>query len=286
MNNTCFFGCHVSASGGLAAALARGNNLGVNTIQVHPSAPQRYIPNPYNKGLEDSYLQQLGSGSVKKLFFHSIYLINLANPDKTKQRASIVSLINDLEFSARAKADGVIFHVGSLKDEPDEEVGLDRCAKAVTEILEKTPSNSRLLLEVSAGSGKVIGARIEELCYIFNKVGCPERLGFALDTQHMWASGYDWQNKLEEIVLDLENNFGLQNISAIHLNDSKTALGSRTDRHANLGEGLIGYEALERVVNHPKLQGIPLILETPRMKSEEEAPIDVAVLRKMIVTTI
>jgi len=277
-----FFGCHVSASGGLKAALDRGTALEVNTIQVHPSAPQRYILKPFSSGLEDEYLSSRDESTVKKLFFHSIYLINLANPDLEKRNLSMLSLVHELDFAARCLADGVIFHVGSLKDEPDEEAGLKRCAEAVTQVLEKSDHRSRLLLEVSAGSGKVVGARLEQLSYIFSEVRNPERLGFALDTQHMWASGYDWQQNLEGIVKDLEIHFGIQHIHAIHLNDSKSALASRVDRHANLGEGLIGYEALAKVVAHEKFRSIPFILETPRMKTVDEAAIDVAVLQGMI----
>jgi deoxyribonuclease-4 len=277
-----FFGCHVSASGGLKAALDRGTALEVNTIQIHPSAPQRYVLKPFANGLEDDYLKSRIESSVEKLFFHSIYLINLANPDSVKRALSIQSLVHELDFAARCEADGVIFHVGSLKDEPDEEAGLRRCAEAVTQVLEKSDHRSRLLLEVSAGSGKVVGARLEQLSFIFSEVKNSERLGFALDTQHMWASGYNWQLNLEEIVNDLEAQFGIKHIHAIHLNDSKSALSSRIDRHANLGEGLIGYETLAQVVNHEKFRNIPFILETPRMKSVDEAAIDVTVLREMI----
>jgi len=277
-----FFGCHVSASGGLKAALDRGTALEVNTIQIHPSAPQRYITKPFSDGLEAEYLSGRAESTVEKLFFHSIYLINLANPDVEKRNLCINSLVYELDFAARCAADGVIFHVGSLKDEPDEEAGLKRCAAAVTKVLEKSDHRSRLLLEVSAGSGKIVGAKLEQLGFIFSEVNNSERLGFALDTQHMWASGYDWQNNLEGIVKDIDTHFGMKNVHAIHLNDSKSALASRIDRHANLGEGLIGYETLAKVVNHEKFRKIPFILETPRMKTVDEAAVDVAALREMI----
>jgi deoxyribonuclease-4 len=277
-----FYGCHVSASGGMKLAYERGQKLGVNTIQIHPSPPQRYVLQPFAAGLEDGLLDVRLQSGVEKLFFHSIYLINLANPDPEKRTLSMKSLINELDFAARCQAEGVIFHVGSLKDEPHETIGLERSAECIKQILDDSDDRSRLLLEVSAGSGKIIGARIEQLAEIYNHVNNKQRLGFALDTQHMWASGYDWQNELDTIISQVEASFGIENIYAIHLNDSQSKLASKIDRHANLGEGTIGYETLTKIVNHPKLSHIPLILETPRMKNIDEAQIEVLALNKML----
>jgi deoxyribonuclease IV len=277
-----FFGCHVSAAGGLHKALERGELLGVNTIQVHPSPPQRWNSEPFKAGVEEQFLTALPSSCIEKVFFHGIYLINLATPDARKQKLGKLSLIHDLELSSRIGGEGVIFHVGSLKDEPDEEKGLQRCASLISEILEDSPSDSRLLLEVSAGSGKIIGSSFLQLARIYTLLGEPDRVQFALDSQHMWASGYDLVDNLEDILSEIDSSVGLNKIAAIHLNDSKTERGSNVDRHANLGEGTIGLEALTRFVQHPRLKDIPFILETPRMKSIEEAPVDVDILRKLV----
>ncbi len=280
--STRYFGCHVSASGGIENALRAGKSLGVNTIQLHPSPPQRWNGKPFAKGVESTLLNELPQSGIEKIFFHAIYLINLAsgNPDNVEN--AILSLCNYLELSARIGGAGVIVHVGSMKDQPDEERGYDQVAVAIKQILDRTPPTSRLLLEVSAGSGAIIGARLEELRTIRDRVGASDRLLYALDTQHMWASGYDWQNSLPEILENLGTTFGFDNIGAIHLNDSKTALASRTDRHENLGLGLIGESALTAFVRAPQIRDIPLILETPRMKDIASAGEDVAKLKEMI----
>lgn len=266
-----FLGCHVSAAGGFENGLRAGKRLGVNTIQIHPSPPQRWNSKPYEPGLEATFLAERPTSGVEKVFFHAIYLINLATPNKQHWHLSKTSLVHYLDLSARIEGDGVIVHVGSLKDEPDEKIGYTRAAEAINWIFEKSPPSSRLLLEVAAGAGMVIGDKMEDLREIYDQVEDKKRLGFALDTQHMWASGYNWKDDLEKIVKDVDSIFGLENVWAIHLNDSKTELASRKDRHENLGDGLIGKDALSKVINHRKLIKIPFILETPDLKNEEGA---------------
>lgn len=266
-----FLGCHVSSAGGLENGLKAGKRLGVNTIQIHPSPPQRWNSKAYEPGFESAFLSSKNESGVEKVFFHAIYLINLATPNKQHWHLSKVSLVNYLDLSARIEGDGVIVHVGSLKDEPDERVGHARAAEAINWILDQSPSSSRLLLEVAAGAGMVIGDKMEDLREIYDQVDNKDRLGYALDTQHMWASGYDWQNDLEKIIKEVDTIFGLEKVWAIHLNDSKTELASRKDRHENLGDGLIGRETITRIVNHKKLLKIPFILETPDLKNEEGA---------------
>ncbi len=277
-----FYGCHVSSSGGLVNSVRAGKALGINTIQIHPSPPQRWNFQPFAKGIEDEFLKELPASGVEKVFFHAIYLINLATIKPEQLQSSVSSLTHYLDLNARIKGAGVIVHVGSMKDQPDAAIGNQQAADAIDRILDKSPHDSRLLLEVSAGSGAIIGARLEELADIYRLVNCKERLGFALDTQHMWASGYNWQTDLPAIIEQLEVQFGFDRIGAIHLNDSKTEFASRKDRHENLGDGLIGLEALTNVVQHPKLAAIPFILETPCMKDPETAAVDVAKLRAMV----
>ena len=276
---TRYFGPHVSAAGGLEVALRSAIELGVNTIQIHPSPPQRWNTKPFAAGVEHQFNALQPQSGVEKIFFHGIYLINLATPDSSKLHMAKLSLTHDLELSARIGGAGVIFHVGSLKDEPDEALGFSRCAAAIEEILDKSPQKSRLLLEVAAGAGKIIGDQIEELARIFEQVKDTSRLGFALDTQHMWASGYNWQTSLDQIIDQVDKVFGLSKVWAIHLNDSKTACGSKTDRHENIGDGLIGQETMRAIFNHSKLRSIPFVLETPALKELSGAASEVQKLR-------
>lgn len=276
------FGCHVSSSGGIANAIRAGMTLGVNSIQIHPSPPQRWNSKAFDAGLENEFLELRKDSGISKVFFHAIYLINLANPDPQQFHLSKNSLVHYLNFNDRLQADGVIFHVGSNKDQPSEELGFARAAEGINWILEQTDAKVPLLLEVAAGSGAIIGDRLEELATIYKQVDQKKRVGFALDTQHMWASGYDWQSQLDSIVGQVDSILGLENIHAIHFNDSKTECGSKKDRHENIGDGLIGMEAMTAIFMHPKLASIPFILETPCMKDIESAKIDVEKLRSMI----
>jgi deoxyribonuclease-4 len=276
-----FFGAHVSVAGGLEKSLEAAEALGVNTIQVHPSPPQKWNSKPFAAGVESKFNDLRAKSGVQKVFFHGIYLINLANPDDQKFHLSKVSLVNDLDLLARLNGDGLIFHLGSLKDQKDEKVGYRRVADGINWVMENSKNQARLILEVAAGSGAVIGDRLEELAEIYSMVECKERVGFGLDSQHLWASGYDLQNDLAGFVRNLEQTLTFDKIWSVHLNDSMTALGSRKDRHENIGHGLIGKEALESFINHPKLRDIPFILETPALKTPETAKAEVDAVRPL-----
>ncbi len=266
-----YFGAHVSCAGGLPNAVAAAVELGINTIQVHPSPPQRWNSQPFAAGLEDAFNKAQAGTCLEKVFFHAIYLINMATPDPQKFHLAKTSLLNYLDLSARIGGAGVIFHVGSMKDQPDEAEGYDRVVAGLNWVLEKAPENSRLIMEVAAGSGSIIGDKVEELELIYSQLERKELVGFGLDTQHMWASGYDLATDLDGVIENIEKSLTLEKVWSIHLNDSKTELGSRKDRHENIGDGLIGKKALEAVFNHKKLSHIPFILETPALESLEGA---------------
>lgn len=277
-----YFGCHVSVSGGFELAIANGDALGVNSIQLHPSPPQKWNSKPYPPEYEAKFLDAKKASKIEKVFFHAIYLINLANPDPQKFQLSKLSLVHYLDLMSRIGGDGVVVHVGSLKDQEDEEVGLKQVGEGIKWILEESTNDARLLLEVAAGSGKVIGSHMEQLARIYDYAGSPKRVGFALDTQHMWASGYDLAGNLESVVSDVEKFFSIDNVSLVHINDSKVEHNSKKDRHENIGEGTLGEKALTAFINHPKLQSIPMILETPRLKDMETAQIEVDKLKQIM----
>ncbi|RME60071.1 MAG: deoxyribonuclease IV [Candidatus Dadabacteria bacterium] len=269
-----FLGAHVSVAGGLEKSLERAEELGINTIQVHPSAPQRWNSKPFEKEYWQKFKERIKKSPVKKVFFHAIYLINLANPDKQKFHLSKLSLVHYLNLLAEIKGDGVIVHVGSLKDQESEEKGYQQIIKGINWVLKESNPSSKLLLEMAAGSGKVVGSRAEELRKIYQGVDNKKRVGFALDTQHIWASGYDIAGDLEGVIKDIKKNFN-GNIGAVHINDSKTELGSKKDRHENIGKGKIGEKALRDFINHPYIRRTPCILETPALKSMDTAKAEV-----------
>ncbi len=266
-----YFGAHVSCAGGLVNAAKAAIELGINTIQIHPSPPQRWNSQPFAAGVEDEFNATREGSCLEKVFFHAIYLINMATPDPQKFHFAKTSLLNYLDLSARIGGAGVIFHVGSMKDQPDEAEGYDRVVSGLNWVLERAPAKSRLIMEVAAGSGSIIGDRVEELELIYSQLERKELAGFGLDTQHMWASGYDLATDLEGVIKNVDQSLGLDKVWSIHLNDSKTELASKKDRHENIGDGLIGEAALRRVFTHPKLQSIPFILETPALATIDGA---------------
>lgn len=276
------FGAHLSSSGGYASALLRAEELRISCMQLHAAPPQRWKTSRFQSGVEDEYLEQLPKVSPIKLFFHGIYLINLGSPREELQQSSVASLISYLDLISRMKGEGVIFHLGSFKDEDDIERGFARVIRNVNEALLKSPQDSRLLLEVSAGAGRIIGSKLDELARVYDGVEQKERVGFALDTQHLWASGYDYVSDTAGFVAELGRTLTFQKIWAIHVNDSKTALASKRDVHANIGEGTIGREGLSRMINHPELRHIPLILETPGLKTPETTVQEVEALRSLL----
>lgn len=271
-------GTFVSCAGGLQNAIINGDALGVNTIMIHPSPPQRWNSKPFENDQIEAYLEAKAKAkTVKTQHLHGIYLINLANPDKQKFHLSKLSLVNYLDLAEKIDAEGVVFHTGSFK-EIDEDEGFKRVIYGINWTLEHSPGKKPLMLEMAAGSGNVIGDRLEELARIREGVEDKSRVKFCLDTQHMFASGYDIVNKLDEVVLEIDKYLGLENILCVHFNDSKTELGSNKDRHENLGEGLIGENGMKAFLNHPKLKNLDFVMEVPAVKDFEGAKKQVEIL--------
>jgi deoxyribonuclease IV len=252
---------------GLTNGIENGENLGINTIMIHPSAPQRWKAEAFDKERVKSFNKKKKVSTVKKVHMHGIYLINLANPDNQKFHLSKISIVHYLNLAEAIDSPGVVFHTGSLKDTNEKE-GFRRIKEGIEWIFDHAEESDKpLFLEVAAGAGRVVGSKFEDLARIKDSVKkYNDRVQFCLDTQHMWASGYDLQNELENIVDEIDLVLGINNVKCVHLNDSKTELDSKKDRHENLGEGKIGEEALKNFLNHPKLKPLDFILETPAMK--------------------
>lgn len=287
-----FLGAHVSASGGLANAIKNGEELGVNSIQTMFSAPMRWAMKEVEQKEVENFIEAQKNSSIKKLLIHGIYLINLARQDKQMFHMSKVSLMNHLDALSRMEevvidngSDleilGITFHPGSAKDLTPQD-GVKRISQGLNWILEKVPG-SKILLESSAGAGNIMGDKLEELAEMVDGVEQKDRMGYVLDTQHMFVSGYDWVNDLEGVVSQIESTIGLQNVKAIHLNDSMKPFASNRDRHADLGKGEIGLEAIRKIVNHQKFRAIPFLLETPALKSMDTAKKEVELLQEIAI---
>lgn len=288
-----YVGAHVSASGGLRNCIKNGEALGVNTIQTMFSAPMRWSTKEIPQTEIEQTIEAANSSSVKKILFHGVYLINLARKEKQMFHLSKLSVATHIDAARRLAEEaeakgvdlevlGVTFHPGAAKDLTPEE-GIERISYGLNWIIDEVSGGGMILLESSAGAGAVMGDTLEELAAMRDGVDKKERVGYVLDTQHMFVSGYDWVNELEAVIGKIESVLGLENVKCFHLNDSMKPFNSKKDRHANLGEGEIGMEIITSLVNHPKLKNIPFVLETPGLKTVETAQLEVDKLKRIAV---
>lgn len=270
-----YIGTHLG--GGLKNVQATIQKLNMNTIQWMPSAPMRWAAKDFlQEQVLDAYTA-FSQTPVKKVLLNGVYLINLARGDSQLFHLSKLSLISYLnfqyEFEKLESADdtdmeilGVCFHPGSAIDLTAEQ-GLERVIYGINWVLENS-KGGKLLIESTAGAGNIMGDTLEELAKMREGTDDKSRVGFVLDTQHMFASGYNWTENPDEIINNIDSTIGIKNIASFHLNDSMSDCGSHKDRHADLFEGKIG-ESLKYLINHDKLRDIPFIMETPALKGED-----------------
>lgn len=285
-----YYGAHVSIAGGLANAIADGEQIGANAIQFFVSPPMRWALKPVDPAQTLALAQAAKGSTIKKAVLHCIYLINLARMDKQLFHLSKVSIQRYLDFTvdlekalkevgASLDVLGVIFHPGSAKD-TDQKGGIKRIQQGLNWILERSKGGT-ILLESSAGAGQVMGDTLEELAAMRSGVKHKKRIGYCLDTQHMWASGYNWVDDLDKVIKEIDDLLGLDKVKCFHINDSKTECNSHKDRHANLGQGKIGLEVIKKLVNHPKFKQLPFILETPAMGTIKGGKKEISKLKKL-----
>jgi len=262
-------GGHVSIAGGLNKAISRAEAQGFEVIQTFASSPRSFSVTNYTNEQITAFNQAMkASKIVKQLFFHAIYLINLASQKPYLLDLSIKSLIGYLNFGAKVNCSGTIFHVGSSKDLEFKDVK-EQVAAAIKQVLAQTPKSQYLIMESAAGAGNVIGDSLEELTWLYNQVDS-SRLKVCLDTQHLWANGINVADKeiFGKWLKQFDQQIGIENLVCLHINDSKSPIGSKLDRHENIGMGFIGKTGFKNILNQPLLKNKPLILEVPGIKGE------------------
>ena len=249
-------------SGGVKKALDRAAELELDSLQLFAQSPRAWrFPDHDPKDLAAfrERRQELGIGGV---LVHSLYLVNLASPNDEFYEKSVTTMRSTVDTACELEAD-VVFHVGSHQG-AGFEAGLERVVPALAQVVERCSDTTWLLLENSAGAGGTIGRSVEELAALFDALGRHPRLGVCLDSCHLWVSGYDVTDvdALDALLDELDDRIGLDRLRALHVNDAQAPLGSNRDRHANVLEGLMG-EKLGVFLGHPKLQGLPAVLEVP-----------------------
>jgi deoxyribonuclease-4 len=257
-------GAHMPASKGLARALYDGWEIGCTAVQVFTSSPQQWrgrkIADEEAQNFDD-VRRKTGIGAV---ISHDCYLTNLAAPRSEIRDKSLKALTEEMERCDKLKIPYVVSHMGAHLGE-GEAVGLKRLAQGVSRLLRATPESVSLALETTAGQGTTLGYRFEHLAYVLNENHGHPRIAVCLDTCHLFASGYDLRTRhaYEDTMEKFDSVIGLERLKVVHLNDSLKPLGSRVDRHAHIGKGHIGLEAFKLIVNDSRLQGIPMVVETP-----------------------
>lgn len=256
-------GAHVSTAGGLSTCIERARGLGAECVQIFLSTPQRWQLPRHTDDQVAEFRRLVGEAQIGPNFAHAAYLINLASPDPLIRQRSIENLSASLEWAERVGLAGLVVHVGSGRGQPVEEAET-LIADGLGPIL-RGAGTSRLLLENSAGSGDTLGARFAQIGALFDRLDRDTRLGICLDTAHTFASGYDLRvsEGLARTIDEIDSSIGLDRLRLIHANDSKVGLGSAVDRHENIGQGLLGEAAFERMLAHPALEPLPWVLEVP-----------------------
>jgi len=254
-------GAHVGASGGLTTAFERAQGIGAETIQIFGAPPQTWRRRNIRPDECEAFRAGMAETGIEPVFIHGVYLINLANPELLAKSAE--ALGGDLRLASAIAAKGVIFHVGSHKGAGFDQT-LPQIADALRRVLGETPDDAWVILENSAGMGGSVGSKFNELGAIMEAVGSP-RLKVCLDTEHAYAAGYNVAEGegLEEAMREFEREIGLDQLVAVHANDSKIALGGGVDRHDNIGEGHIGRAGFEVIMAHPAFREVPFLLEVP-----------------------
>ncbi|EET59194.1 apurinic endonuclease (APN1) [Marvinbryantia formatexigens DSM 14469] len=268
-------GNHLSSSKGYLAMGKMAVRLGANTFAFFTRNPRGGKAKEINPEDAAAFLQFAKEQGFEKLVAHAPYTLNPCSADAHLREFAKNTFADDLKRLEYTPGNYYNFHPGSHVKQ-GAEAGIAYTAQMLNETL--TPGQSTIvLLETMSGKGSEIGRTFEELRAILDKVELQEKMGVCLDTCHVWDGGYDIAGNLDGVLEEFDRIIGLERLCAIHLNDSMNPCGSHKDRHARIGEGQIGLEALVRVINHPKLCHLPFILETPN--DDEGYAREIALLR-------
>ena len=278
-----YFGAHVKASGGVWTAVERGEALDVKAIQFFAGSPRTWKPQLYRSADAARFREARAASALRFTVIHTIYLINLATANDEFYEKSVVALVGAVTAAEQLGVEAIVTHIGSHQG-AGFEAGLGRVSEALRRALEEVgDSRVRLLLENTAGAGGTMGVTFAELAAMIAATGDDERLGVCLDTAHLLASGHELRTAegLDATLASFAGTVGLERLVMVHLNDSKTPLGSNRDRHENIGEGEIGRAAMRLIVNHPAFADIPGILEVPGYDGEGPDRANLDTLREL-----
>ena len=272
-----YIGCHLSSSNGFLAMGETALSIGATTFQFftrNPRGSKAKTIDPADAAAFRALWVEKGYGVVVA---HAPYTINPCSKDQRTREFALQTLADDLQRMEYIPGNLYNFHPGSHTGQ-GVETGIAQIAETLNAIL--TPDqHTTVLLETMAGKGTEIGGRFEELREILDRVSLTDKMGVCLDTCHVSDGGYDIAGDLDGVLTAFDKVIGLHRLKALHINDSLNPVGARKDRHARIGEGYLGKEAFGRIINHPALQGLPFVLETPNELPGYAA--EIALLKEM-----
>ena len=254
-------GYHVSSSGGFVSMAKQALDAKGNTFAFFTRNPRGGAAKTIDEGDVAAFHKIAAENGFYKLVAHSPYTLNPCSHDEHLREYARDTFADDLLRMEYVPNNYYNFHPGAHTGQ-GVDVGIEQISEMLNAVL-KEEQTTTVLLETMAGKGSEVGSRFEELRAIIDKVELSSHVGVCLDTCHVWDGGYDIVNDLDGVLTHFDSVIGLDRLKAIHLNDSLNPLGAHKDRHAKIGEGHIGFEAICRVINHPALKELPFILETP-----------------------
>jgi deoxyribonuclease IV len=276
------FGFHISIAGGFSKVVERAEVRGCEAIQFFSRNPRGWKYNHLDEEDVGRFRSSVQSSALYPIFLHLPYLPNIASQKSKFYDRSIDSIATDLERAEQLGAHYLIIHIGH-RGESSEDEAIKAVAQGIDQAFERVKNSVILLLENTAGQGSEVGSNFEQIKEIIGTVHDHKRMGICLDTAHTFEAGYNLSNKdgIEETIQSFDQTIGLKRLHLLHLNDSKTPLGSRKDRHWHIGEGYIGLEGFRYLINHPLLRHLPGIMETPRNDTVEDLK-NMKVIRSLV----
>jgi len=260
-DHTLHIGCHLSSAGGYLAMGKAAVNLDADVFAFFTRNPRGGRAKPLDMDDVRAFCKYREEHGIGTLVAHAPYTMNACAAKDTLRAFAREAMTDDLARLEHIPNTLYNFHPGSHVQQGAEK-GIELIADLLNDVLDPA-QKTIVLLETMAGKGTEVGRSFEEIAAIIERVNCKERLGVCLDTCHVWDAGYDIANDLDGVLEEFDRAIGLSRLHAVHLNDSLNVRAARKDRHARIGEGEIGLEALTRVIRHPKIRHLPFILETP-----------------------
>ncbi|WP_297643371.1 deoxyribonuclease IV [uncultured Bacteroides sp.] len=259
-----YIGAHVSASGGVESAPVHANEIGANAFALFTKNQRQWVSKPLTEKSISQFKENCESLGLDARYIlpHDSYLINLGHPEEEGLQKSRVAFLDEMQRCEQLGLKLLNFHPGSHLNKISMEECLDRVAESINLVLDKTQGVTAVI-ENTAGQGSNVGYEFWQLRHIIDRVEDKSRVGVCLDTCHTYTAGYDLVNAYDRVFEEFDSVVGFDYLRAIHLNDSKKALGSRVDRHDSIGKGLIGLDFFKRFMQDGRFDDMPIVLETP-----------------------